>query len=144
MGFFFFSFALSLHMAKIFIFLFICCFIVIETMVMIATLILMSVDLLSNHDYLTVEFGFRLRAGFVLGSLWLMNNSGGCVLPFQYSHFMKEKYSSSLFCLSLPKHTILKALTHTITVNIINQRLKCCCNSVCVRVCVCVCAWECI
>ncbi len=27
------------------------------------------VDLLSNHKHLTLEFGFRLRAGFVLESL---------------------------------------------------------------------------
>lgn len=44
-------------------------FFLVETMVMIGTLIMMSVDLLSNHDYLTLEFGFRLRAGFVLSSL---------------------------------------------------------------------------
>ncbi len=50
------------------------------------------VDLLSNHKHLTLEFGFRLRAGFVLESLWLMNNSRGCVLPFQHSQSMKEKY----------------------------------------------------
>lgn len=44
----------------------------VETIVSIemnVTSVMRSDDLLSNHEHLTLEFGFRLRAGFVLESL---------------------------------------------------------------------------